>query len=74
MTGRDSRQTNLRLDFLTPGVEYTARIFADGKGADWQSNPYPVEISETDVNSTSIISLNLARSGGAAIIITPKEL
>lgn len=72
ITNADSRQLSLSLDFLDEGVTYQAKIFKDGKDADWKTNPYELEIEEVEVNSNSVIDLNLATSGGAAIILTKK--
>ena len=73
MTGDNKRCTKLSLDFLEPGVKYVAKVFADGDNADWETNPYPVQISEIEVDSTSRLPLNMARSGGAAVVLTPKK-
>lgn len=73
MTGGKARQTKLDLGFLDPGVKYSARIYADGDSADWETNPYPVVITDMDVDSTTRLPLSMARSGGAAIIISPKK-
>jgi len=72
ITNSNSHQSTISLDFLDPGCDYTAKIFADGKDADYKTNPYPVEISEMPVNSTSTLNLNLAKGGGAAIIISKR--
>ncbi len=72
ITNADSRKLSLSLDFLDEGATYQAKIFKDGKGADWKTNPYKLDIEEVEVNSVSVIDLNLATSGGAAIILTKK--
>lgn len=72
ITNADSRKLSLSLDFLDEGATYQAKIFKDGKGADWKTNPYVVDIEEMEVNSGNVIDLNLATSGGAAIILTKK--
>ncbi|SHE30789.1 glycoside hydrolase family 97 protein [Dysgonomonas macrotermitis] len=69
ITNADKRQLTLNLDFLEKGAKYKAKIFKDGANADYESNPYPVDIEEIEVTSDSKIDLNLARSGGSAIII-----
>jgi len=70
ITNADSRELNISLNFLDSNAKYKAKIFRDGKDADYQKNPYPVEITEMDVTSETILPLNLARSGGTAIILT----
>lgn len=71
ITNADSRDLTLQLSFLDKDRKYKARIFADGADADYIDNPYPVEITEIEVDSTTEIPLHLARSGGAAIMIRP---
>lgn len=70
ITNASSRQSKISLDFLDPGCEYTAKIFADGKDADYRDNPYPVEIQQLPVNSTTELKLSLAKGGGAAVILS----
>ena len=61
----------MRLDFLPRGRRYVAEIYADGPGANWETNPLPVAISQRPVDSTSRLSLVLAPGGGQAIRIRP---
>lgn len=70
ITNADSRKLSLSLDFLDKGATYRAKIFKDGKGADWKTNPYALDIEEMEVNTDSLIELELVTSGGAAIILT----
>ncbi len=70
ITNAEARAVSLPLDFLETGVSYNARIFCDGPGADYRTDPYPVEIIDTQVDSTSTLDLNLAPGGGSAIILT----
>ena len=70
ITNADSRKLTLPLSFLDKGAKYKAKIFKDGEGAEYKSNPYPVAIEEMDVTSDTVIDLNLATSGGTAIILT----
>ena len=72
ITGENARDTELALNFLEPGVEYTAKIFADGEGADYVSNPTALVVEEIDVNSDTVLPLKLAKGGGAAIMIEKK--
>ncbi len=67
-TGEQARQTNIALSFLDKGATYRARIFADGEGAHYAGNPYPVAISEREVTADDVLQLPLAPGGGAAII------
>lgn len=70
ITNKDARTVKLDLKFLDPNKKYKAKIFRDGKGADYETNPYPIIIEEKEVDSKTILSVDLARSGGVAIIFT----
>ena len=72
ITDENQRNLKLKLDFLTAGKKYRAKIFKDAPDADWKTNPYPVVIEETEVDATSVIDLYLAPGGGTAISL--KEL
>lgn len=68
-TGDDARTAHISLSFLDPGCKYRAVIYKDGCDADWEKNPYPVEIVQQDVTSDSVLDIDQARSGGTAIKI-----
>lgn len=67
VTDEAARTLTIILDFLDPGKQYEAEIYADGKGADMETNPLPVEITRVPVTSTSELKLVLAPGGGQAI-------
>ena len=67
LTNEEERQLEIPLDFLEAGRSYTAHIYRDGDGADWKSNPYPVEIEKKTVKAGEAMSLWLAPGGGAAV-------
>lgn len=69
ITGERNRDTELSLDFLEPGAKYRAKIFADGPGADYAVNPYPLTVTEQEVDSKTVLPLHLANGGGAAVIV-----
>ena len=48
-----------------------AVIYADGKDADWVTNPTAYEIIEKQVTATDILSVNMAKGGGQAITFMP---
>ncbi|WP_026166718.1 glycoside hydrolase family 97 protein [Gracilimonas tropica] len=73
ITNEESRELEMKLDFLSPDQEYTARIWADGDDAHWESNPYPLSIRTQLVNSQTTIALELAAGGGVAIQFTPNK-
>ena len=70
ITNDDSREMSLPLDFLKEGKHYTATIYRDGEGADWKTNPYPVEIEQKEVTREDVLTLKLASGGGAAVQLT----
>ena len=67
ITDENARQTEIKLDFLTPGKKYKATIYQDSKTADWKTNPISYEIKTREVTSQSKIKLALAKGGGTAI-------
>lgn len=71
ITDRNARKMEVPLAFLEKGKSYKAEIYADGPGADYKTNPYPVNISTKTVNSNTILNLDLAPGGGAAVKFSP---
>lgn len=68
-----ARQLDMALTFLEPGKKYKAELYADGPGADYKTNPYPVAMSTQEVDSKSVLKLNLAAGGGTAIKFVPAD-
>ncbi|WP_264521311.1 glycoside hydrolase family 97 protein [Flavobacterium sp. N1994] len=73
ITDENARDTELKLDFLSPNKKYKATIYEDGKDADWQKNPKSYAIRSVEVTSKSKIKLHLANGGGAAISFQPSN-
>lgn len=67
ITNRNARNLKVALSFLDKDKEYEAEIYADGAGANYKTNPYPVAISKQKVNSKTVLDLKLAAGGGTAI-------
>ena len=67
ISDEQARKVTVKLDFLQPGQQYQAQIYADGKKADWKTHPYEMNIEQREVNSQMVLDLSLATSGGAAI-------
>ncbi|MCO6149170.1 glycoside hydrolase family 97 protein [Flavobacterium sp. NRK1] len=67
ITNSDARKISIPLTFLTSGKTYRAEIYTDGEGANYKSNPYPVSIQNQNVNSKTVLDINLAAGGGTAI-------
>ena len=69
VTDENSRNYTLRYNFLTPGRQYEATVYADAPDADGYTNPEKYVISKHRVNSDSWITLDIARGGGFAVSI-----
>jgi hypothetical protein len=69
ITNGDQHSEVLNLNFLDAGKKYTATVYADGKKANWKSNPEAYEITKMSVNSKTKLKLWLAPGGGAAVHI-----
>ena len=69
ITDENARTSTFTLDFLEPGKQYVATLYADGKDADYESNPTSYQIKKGLVTNKTKISTKLARSGGFAMSI-----
>ena len=72
ITASNPRECEIRLDFLDPAREYTAKIFSDSEKADYRTAPGLVDITEREVAAGEKLKVRLAPGGGAAMIITPR--
>ena len=73
ITDEQSRKVNLKLDFLKPGTNYEAIIYADAPDADYQTNPQAYTITRKTVNHKTVLKLKMARAGGFAISLREKK-
>lgn len=76
ITDENARTAGFTLDFLTPGKQYVAILYADGKDADYKENPTFYQIKKGIVTNKTKISVWEARSGGFALSLieaTPAE-
>ncbi len=64
ITGEHSRDVEISLDFLRPGVVYEATLYADAPDADYETNPQAYEISRHLLSADSTLKVHMARSGG----------
>lgn len=71
ITNEKPREFTVGLSFLDHHQKYEATFYADGKDADWNKNPYPVEITRCTVTSKDSIVIKLAPGGGQAIQFKP---
>ena len=67
ITDENARTSNFTLDFLEPGKQYVATLYADGKDADYKENPTSYQIKKGIVTNKTKMSVKLARSGGFAL-------
>jgi hypothetical protein len=67
ITDEHARTAAFTLDFLEPGKQYVATLYADGKDADYQANPTSYQIKKGIVTSKTRMNIKLARSGGFAL-------
>ncbi len=70
ITNENEREATVDFSFLTPGVEYTATVYADGPDASYDEKPDSYTIEKKTVNSESVLKIHLGKSGGAAISVT----
>lgn len=76
ITDENARTAGFTLDFLTPGKQFVATLYADGKDADYKENPTSYQIKKGIVTNKTKISVWEARSGGFALSLieaTPAE-
>ena len=67
--GENGHISELVFDFLTPGKQYIATVYADAKDADWKENPQAYTIKKGILTSKSKLNLRAANGGGYAISI-----
>src|SRR5207237_6760662 len=71
ITDEQARTFDVPLSFLDPGTSYIVDVYADGRNANWETNPLPVTIAHRTVTRASHLRLALAPGGGEAIRIRP---
>ena len=62
ITDENARTAGFTLDFLTPGKQYVAILYADGKDADYKENPTSYQIKKGIVTNKTKISVWEART------------
>lgn len=67
ISDENAREITIKLDFLSPGKSYTAKLYQDAADAHWDKNPTAIELSEATLSSQDELILKLAPGGGAAI-------
>ncbi|WP_316836719.1 glycoside hydrolase family 97 protein [Pedobacter nutrimenti] len=72
VNGEIARTSKIDLSFLEQGKKYIATIYADGKDADYKTNPQSYTIRNVEVSSKSKLSQLVAPGGGYAISFKEK--
>jgi len=70
-TGNDPFTSKISFDFLDPGTQYIATIYADAKDADYKTNPQAYTIRQVVVTSKSTLQQKAVPAGGFAISLFP---
>lgn len=70
-TNKDARTVAVGLDFLEKNKKYEAVIYADGKEADWETNPTDYQINRKFVTASDSLDIVMAKGGGQAISFIP---
>jgi alpha-glucosidase len=73
ITDEEPRAFLIGLEFLDPGVDYVASIYADAPGTSYDVNPTATRITRKRVNSDTVLQIDLASGGGQAIRFRPME-
>lgn len=66
--GDNGYKTNLPLDFLTPGRNYTATLYMDAPGTAWNKRPEAYVIKKMTVNRNTVLKHLVAGAGGGFAI------
>ncbi|WP_317130298.1 glycoside hydrolase family 97 protein [Changchengzhania lutea] len=73
ITDENKRIVKVNLDFLDDSKTYIAKIYKDAKDSHYMTNPEVYEISEQEVNNSTVLEIDLAAGGGCAISLMPKK-
>ena len=73
ISDEQARTISVPLAMLDADRNYIAEIYRDGDDADWDSNPYSILIEARTLNNESVLELQLAAGGGAAIRFRPQQ-
>jgi alpha-glucosidase len=71
ITDSKPRVLSVRLDFLDPTRRYRAEVYADGRTADWDTNPLALDVKQLPVSASQTLRIRLAPGGGQAIRFVP---
>ena len=72
VTDENAREVTFKLDFLTPGMEYEATLYADAPDAHFQTNPQAYTITKSIVTAADSMTVKMACGGGFALSLREK--
>ncbi|MBO6096891.1 MAG: glycoside hydrolase family 97 protein [Bacteroidales bacterium] len=72
ITDENAREVHVKLDFLKPNTVYEMALYQDDRTADFETNPQAYKIIHSEVVSTDVIDVKMARSGGFAMSLREK--
>ena len=72
VTDENAREVTVKLDFLTPGLEYEATLYADAPDADCVTNPQAYTITKSIVTAADSMTVKMACGGGFALSLREK--
>jgi len=72
-TDASARTMSVALDFLEADRTYTAQIYRDGPGADWETDPVSYTIESQTVTADDRMRVRLAPGGGVAVRFQASE-
>lgn len=67
ITDENKRTSTANLNFLEAKKKYIATLYCDAANSHWKENPMTYEIKKVLVDATTVLKLNLAAGGGAAV-------
>ncbi len=70
--GEQAHEAVVSLDFLTPGVEYEAVLYADAPDADYETKPQAYSITRSSFTASDTLRVQMARSGGFGLSLRSK--
>ncbi|MDD8019335.1 MAG: glycoside hydrolase family 97 catalytic domain-containing protein, partial [Bacteroidota bacterium] len=71
ITDENARTATAPLNFLDPKQKYVATVYADAADAHWEKNPMAYTIARYIVSNKTVLRLQLAPGGGAAVSLKP---
>lgn len=71
ISDEQKRTSTIPLNFLDTNKWYVATIYSDAQDAHWKNNPMAYTIKKFLVNNKTILKINLAEGGGAAVSVIP---